>query len=73
MNIEKIKELKFDIPIEKLREILNINFSRTLLIFDKIDLQIKNKNKSGLELTNYEDTNPILWQCGHILGFYYNH
>ncbi len=70
MNIEKIKELKFDINILKLKDILDINFSRTLLIFDKIDLQIK-KNKSGLELTNYEDTNPILWQCGHILGFYY--
>ena len=70
MNIEKIKELKFDINILKLKDILDINFSRTLLLFDKIDLQIK-KNKSGLELTNYEDTNPILWQCGHILGFYY--
>ena len=37
---------------------------------DNIDLQIKN-NKNGLELCKIEDTNPILWQCGHILGFYY--
>ena len=66
----KIKEINFDLDKNKLINILDLNFSKTLVTLDKIDLQLK-KNKDGLELSNMEETNPILWQCGHILGFYY--
>ncbi len=65
-----IKELNFDIETGKLINILDINFSKTLVTFDRIDIQLK-KFKNGLEFSDKEDTNPIIWQCGHILGFYY--
>ena len=64
----ELEEFKIRISNKQLLKFFKKTYERTVLIFN----QIQENKKNNLEIVK-EETNPILWQCGHIIYFYKKH
>ena len=64
----ELEEFKIRISNTQLLNFFKKTYERTVLIFN----QIQQNKKNNLEIVK-EETNPILWQCGHIIYFYKKH